>query len=190
MDRREPDEEGTLGKRRAELAPRLRVEDRPPLESVLLGCVVVHGGRTRRAALIAGRTAYPSVGWRFPLEGLARRDHVVSWKRSTPSRQRVPEEERDRLRDSGSDGTSPARRAASKEADGPVWVAEAERGQLLDSVGTDRAAWPSPCCRARRRTGENVLRPLMVGNDQLFGRGICVKQIRRPVLVQSSSTNA
>ena len=45
MDRREPHEEGTLGKRRAELAPRLRVEDRPPFESVLLGCVVVHGGR-------------------------------------------------------------------------------------------------------------------------------------------------
>ena len=45
MDRREAHEEGTLGKRRAELAPRLCVEDRPPFERVLLGCVVVHGGR-------------------------------------------------------------------------------------------------------------------------------------------------
>ena len=45
MHRREAHEEGTLGKRRAELAPRLRVEDRPPFESVLLWCVVVHGGR-------------------------------------------------------------------------------------------------------------------------------------------------
>ena len=48
-----------------------------------------------------------------------------------------------------------ARRAASKEADGLVSVAEAERGPLLDSVGTDRAAWPSPWSRARPRTGEN-----------------------------------
>ena len=45
MDRRETHEERSFGKRRAELAPRLRVEDRPPFESVLLGCVVVHGGR-------------------------------------------------------------------------------------------------------------------------------------------------
>ena len=45
MHRREAHEEGTLGKRRAELAPRLRVEDRPPLEGVLLRCVVVDGGR-------------------------------------------------------------------------------------------------------------------------------------------------
>jgi hypothetical protein len=45
MDRREAHEEGILGKRRAEVGPRVRVEDRPPFESVLLGCVVVHGGR-------------------------------------------------------------------------------------------------------------------------------------------------
>ena len=44
MGGREADEEGPLGKRRDELAPRLRVEDRPPFESVLLGCVVVYGG--------------------------------------------------------------------------------------------------------------------------------------------------
>ncbi len=48
-----------------------------------------------------------------------------------------------------------ARRAASTAADGPVWVAEAGRGPLLDSVGTDRAAWPSPCSRARPRIDEN-----------------------------------
>src|SRR5579864_8460651 len=45
MHRREAHEEGTLGKRRAELAPRLRVEDRPPFETVFLGRVVVHSRR-------------------------------------------------------------------------------------------------------------------------------------------------
>jgi len=47
------------------------------------------------------------------------------------------------------------RRAASKEAGGPLWLAGAERGPFLDSAGTDRAVWPSPWCPARRRTGEN-----------------------------------
>jgi len=45
VHRREAHEEGTLRKKRTELGPRLRVEDCPPFESVLLGCIVVHGGR-------------------------------------------------------------------------------------------------------------------------------------------------
>src|SRR5579864_2038936 len=45
MHRREAYEEGTLGNRRAELAPGLRLEHPPRLQSVLPRCVVVHGGR-------------------------------------------------------------------------------------------------------------------------------------------------
>jgi hypothetical protein len=45
VHRREAHEKGILGERRAEVAPRFRVEGRTPFERVLLGRVVVHRGR-------------------------------------------------------------------------------------------------------------------------------------------------
>src|ERR1017187_5159638 len=42
MDRREAHEEGILGKWRAEVGPRVRVEARQTFDSVYLQCVVVH----------------------------------------------------------------------------------------------------------------------------------------------------
>src|SRR5450759_222539 len=97
MYRREAHEEGTLGQPRADLAPRLRVEERPPFESVLLGCVVVHGGRVaepidrRQNRIPLGRMEIPARGVR------AKRPRLIVEALPRRQRQRVPEEERDRL---------------------------------------------------------------------------------------------
>src|SRR6185312_9921415 len=97
MYRGEAHEEGALGKRCAELAPRRRVENRPSLESVLLGCVVVHGGCVaepidrRQNRIPLGRMEISARGVRAEgprriVEALPRRQ-----------RQRVPEKKGDRL---------------------------------------------------------------------------------------------
>jgi len=57
---------------------------------------------------IAGRTAYPSVGWRFPLDGFARKDHVVAWKRFHAVKDRAYRKKRETdSSDSAAGGTVP-----------------------------------------------------------------------------------
>jgi len=87
------------------------------LETVFLRCVVVDpdgvdgaNGRQERIS---------SVGCRFPLEGLARRDHVVSGTVSTRQREGVAEEQRDGVNRKRLVPCCRRRRAASMEVLAP-----------------------------------------------------------------------
>ena len=71
-----------------------------------------------------------------------------------------------------------ARRAASKEADGPVW--EREPNKVRSSIASERIGLRRPVHVAGRGgvPVKMVLCPLMVGNDHLRGRGIGIEQTR------------